>query len=130
MKTNFGDELDLLLEDWQNNTPLSQEQIILKVRERILQGGSKLAVPLASGEVTLADCVKCITRERCLCMKERDLGSSYLEQVISTALRDIVPVNQLNMARPLFGLEPLPDSKLVDMWQKQQIRLRNEKNNP
>ena len=86
---------------------------IKKVIAKIFSGGSALKTPFQAGTITISDIVKAIRNKRCLRTPEQDFGATYLEQIIGTAIRDVIPIDAINAVRSLFGLDKLPPSELV-----------------
>lgn len=87
--------------------------IIKKVIDQIKGGESALKKAIASNNVSMADVVRSIKTQRCLRAPDRDFGHTYLEQIVGIAIRDVIPVQHINAAREIFGLEKLPPSELV-----------------
>jgi hypothetical protein len=116
---DISSRIDLLLMEQGIDTPDPSVEVVNRVYQHILNGESKLKIPLASSQATMMDVVRCIKNERCLCTKERDLGSSYLEQTISKAIREVVPIQSLNAARDIFGLAPLSHDELQEIMRKE-----------
>ena len=87
--------------------------IVKRVVDDIMKGGSKLKKALAANEVTIADVAKSIRHNRCLRVRDQDLGSTYLEQTVASAIRDVIPISHINHARKLFGLDKLSKKDLV-----------------
>lgn len=85
---------------------------IKKVARKIRSGGSLLKKYIESGNISLADIVKAMRTNRCLRAPDRDFGATYLEQIVGTAIRDTIPVDNINRVRELFGLKKLPPSEL------------------
>ena len=89
------------------------QQIVRQVITKILKGGSDIRAYLESGSISIADIVKAIKYKRCLRTPDQDFGTTYLEQIIGTAIRQTIPVDHINHARILFGLHKLPPSELI-----------------
>jgi len=95
-----------------------QKQVIEQVLEKIYKGGSALKKPLQSANISISDVVRSIKHKRCLRTADRDFGATYLEQIIGGAIRDVIPLRQINAARKIFGLDKLPPSELIRHKQK------------
>ena len=80
---------------------------IHKIHSQILTGNSQLATALREGHFTFWQVLQAVRLDRCLNAGEHDLGATYLEQTLATAVTDIVPPNQINHVRHLLGLDPL-----------------------
>jgi hypothetical protein len=80
-----------------------------KVKYHILHGNSMLKKPLRSGVITVDDIIYAIKNNRCLKAKERDIGSTNIETIVSTAIKDVFEASQVNQARKIFGLETKKD---------------------
>ncbi len=90
-----------------------RDVIIKRVMDSILKGKSKLKKHLSSGEINIDDVVKSMRTNRCLRTAEEDLGSTYLEQIVATAIRESMPIDVINKAREIFGLKALSKRDLV-----------------
>jgi hypothetical protein len=90
-----------------------EKEIIKAVFKQILAGHSTLKKVLQDNVVEPADVVTAIRNKRCLRTPEQDLGTTYLEQIIGTAIRDIFPLRDINRIRKIFGLGKLPPGELV-----------------
>ena len=85
----------------------SAKDILAKIHAGIMNGNSDLKEPLANKLINVTDIAKAIKNERCLCLKTRDFGNTYLEQIVGNVIRDHFPVSEINAARILFGLEKM-----------------------
>jgi hypothetical protein len=90
-----------------------EKEVIRVVFQHILKGHSTLKKVLQDNVVDPADVVKAIRNKRCLRTPDQDLGTTYLEQIIGTAIRDMFPLNDINRIRKMFGLDKLPPGELV-----------------
>lgn len=86
-------------------------KILSLVREKLSTVG-RLKTPIAAGELDLNKIIASIKTERCVSTSDRDFGGTYLEQIVGTAIRETVPIDYINRARQLFGLEKLSESEL------------------
>lgn len=113
---SFIDQLDrrLILEELSE----TDRKIMKMVLNRIMNGGSILRDALENKEINISDIILSIRHNRCVRTKARDLGSTYIEQVVGTSIREIFPVQYINYARRLFGLLELPESELIKHSEK------------
>jgi hypothetical protein len=84
-----------------------EQEIIDRVRLNIVRGNSMLRDPLRKGDVTMDDVIEAIKNNRCLSARERDIGSTNLETIVSTSVNELFEVGEINRIRKLFGLEPM-----------------------
>ena len=105
----------------------ANQDIVLRVVNKIRSGGSTLKKHLETGEIKISDMVRAVKNKRCLRTADQDFGTTYIEQVIGTAIRDVIPVDHINHARSLFGLRRLPPSELV---RKKQQEITRQQPNP
>ena len=105
----------LILEDGEAGDRAAEFRTLAvkKVVDKILAGGSVLKGPLQSGAINLSDVVNAIKHKRCLRTADQDFGATYMEQILGTAIRDVIPVQSINAVRKLFGLDKLPPSELM-----------------
>lgn len=94
--------LDLLCED------AYEADLKDRVTREIMKGNSRLKKIIAQHNLPIDAVIEAIKQEKCL----YDLGSTYLEQIVSGIVSDLVAPDQLNQARRMFGLEPLNRTKL------------------
>jgi len=90
-----------------------QKKAIEAVLAKIFKGKSALKKPLQSDNISIADIVRAITHKRCLRTPDQDFGATYLEQIIGSAIRGVIPLRELNTVRVMFRLSKLPPSELV-----------------
>lgn len=89
-----------------------KHQAVKAVVRSILGGGSVLRSALENKQITMADIIRAIKNKRCLRIPDQDLGATYLEQQVGTAIRDTIPIERINDIREIFGLHRLPPSEL------------------
>jgi hypothetical protein len=109
-----------------HNTPILENKdknILQKIHQGILDGNSDIKNELSVGLINVLDIAKAIKNERCLCLKHRDFGNTYLEQIIGNIIHDVLPITDINRARIIFGLEPMSEKELR---QKVQNKRRGE----
>ena len=108
---NFNEQLDskLILLEQENE----EKGIIRIVFQQILKGHSTLKKCIQDNVVEPADIIKAIKNKRCLRTPDQDLGTTYLEQIIGTAIRDSFPLDEINRIRKIFGLDKLPPGELI-----------------
>lgn len=94
-------------------------RVLQRILEKIYKGGSAIKSPLQAGTISLADIVRAIKHKRCLRTPDQDFGATYLEQILGTAIRDVIPIKHINKVRAILGLEKLPPSELVKHKAKQ-----------
>ena len=111
---NLKEQLDtrLILEENSDEDDF-RKAAAKKVITKIFSGGSALKTPFQAGTITVADIIRAIKNKRCLRTPEQDFGATYLEQIIGTAIREVIPVDAINQVRVLFGLEKLSKGELV-----------------
>lgn len=83
--------------------------ILRAVESGVKAGHNLLKGPLEGGEVDMEDVIAAIKTERCISTLERDLGYTYLENLIGNVIRDVMgPTSgiSVNEARSVFGLKP------------------------
>lgn len=90
----------------------NRREIISAVFKQILKGHSELKKALQDGIIQPADIIKAIKNHRCLALPDQDLGTTYIEQIIGTAIRQITPISEVNRVRVMFGLDKLPPGEL------------------
>jgi hypothetical protein len=106
----FDTHLDLMFE---GDSASNIDAILFrKVKHHVMKSGGRLKNPLATGEITLNKIIAAIKNERCLRTDERDLGNTYLEQIVGSAIRKSIPVDYINQARGLFGMPKLSSKDL------------------
>lgn len=105
---NIFDKLDRIIESTNNDAV-----IVSKIISKIMDGNSQIKMPLKNNEITIGDIITCIKRDRCLRVSKRDFGATYLEQVIGGAIRDAMPIDQINYARNIFGMDALDKDELI-----------------
>ena len=91
------------------NANKSERDAINRVKVHILRGDSMLKKPLKSGHISIDDIIYSIKNNRCLRAKERDIGSTNVETIVSTSISEIFKANQVNQVRKIFGLETKED---------------------
>lgn len=96
------------------------QKIFYAVAKRILKGKNKLKNPLREKQVNINNIIHAMEQNRCLRTRDYDLGATYLEQIIGSAIRDVVPVNLINHARGLFKLPKLSKRKLYKQYKGKQ----------
>lgn len=79
-----------------------------RVTREIMKGDSRLKKIISKHNLPIDAVIEAIKQQKCLF----DLGSTYLEQIVSGIVANLVVPDQLNQARKLFGLDPLSRSKL------------------
>lgn len=94
----------------QYRSPGDQE-IVDRVRFHIVRGNSMLRDPLRKGDVTMNDVIVAIRDNRCLSAKERDIGSTNLETIIGTAIRELYDTGEINRVRKIFSLDPVKQAR-------------------
>ena len=87
--------------------------VLSRVLNKIKKGGSALKGPIETGMIKIPDMIRAIKHNRCLRTPDRDFGSSYIEQIIGSAIRETIPIRHINQARGIFGLSKLPPSELI-----------------
>lgn len=87
-------------------------KIYSMIKQQLQKEGGHLKSLLGSGELTLDEIINAIKNERCIRSIDRDLGSTYLSQMVGTAIRKIVPTDYINQARLLFGLPKLSKKEI------------------
>ena len=111
---NFPARIDYILERKKMDPGDEFRQgAMKKVIDKIYSGGSALKGPLQAGVVTVRGIIHAIKHKRCLRSPNRDFGTTYLEQIIGGAIRDVIPTNAINQVRHFFGLDKLSPSELV-----------------
>lgn len=96
------------------------KRVIKAVINNIYKGHSAIKKPLQSGIVSISDIVRCIKNKRCLRGPDQDYGATYLEQILGTSIRQVIPLKHINHARHIFGLKKLPPSELIKHVDKQE----------
>lgn len=113
---NILNNIDKRLLEASNHTKsskdISKERITKLVLKSIMNGNSNLKKHIENGEITIKDVIRSIKNQRCLRTSEHDLGHTYLEQIIGSAIRDVIPLQYINQVRELFNLDKLPPSEL------------------
>lgn len=99
-------QLQLILED---------KSIYQLIYDGIINGNSRLKIPLLNNIININLIMKCIKSQRCLDLGDIDVGSTYLEQIISRIINDKIPINDINKARKQFGLELLDRDQLLNI---------------
>lgn len=105
------------------------EHIFKVIRDDILTGESKIRSAVADNKIRMKDIVYSIRNERCLGLKDVDIGSTYLEQLVSRTINDNpgIPPDYINFARRLFGLSKLDRDELISVVKKRQQKKSNQK---
>jgi len=117
---NFSAKIDYILERKKKEDPGEQWRhgAVKKVMDKIYAGGSALKGPLQAGIITIRDVVHAIKHNRCLGTPDRDFGTTYLEQIIGGAIRDVIPIDAIPDTRRIFGLDKLSPSELAKHVEK------------
>lgn len=102
------------------------QDILTAVYAGVTDGNSDISRPLSTGEINLPGIIKAIKTRRCLGTSACDFGSTYLEQIIGGVINDRLPIEDINTARKLFGLEPEDTQKLVKRRLKKKLKDRNQ----
>lgn len=87
--------------------PPKEQEIIDRIRYHIVRGNSMLRDPLRSGNITMDDIIIAISKNRCIRAKDRDIGSTNTETIVSTAIRELYGDGDLNYIRKIFKLDPI-----------------------
>lgn len=86
-----------------------------RVAREIMKGDSRLKKIMSKHNLPIEAVIEAIKQQKCLF----DLGSTYLEQMVSGIVSDLVTPENLNQARKMFGLDPLNRTKLNQEKMKQ-----------
>lgn len=106
--------------------------VVQGIKYHLTKSGGRLKRPLSSGKITMANIASAIRNERCLRLDDRDLGNTYLEQMVGQAVRKVVRQNdweleRINDARQLFGMAKLSKKELLRTERKREATLRNKR---
>jgi len=94
-----------------------KRKMLNSIKMGIISGENKIRDVVANNKLSLTDIANAIINQRCIGLEDYDVGSTYLEQIISRVINssDDVPIKYLNTVRKVFGLEKLSKSELRDV---------------
>lgn len=117
-------KLQTLCEDDSPDTPQFIKDAIKVIYDDVTDGRGKVAAPLKNGDIKMSDIVYSIRNSRCLSLDNMDIGSTYLEQIISRTINDnaSIPMQYINEIRKYFGLDVLDKEELIKIMQKRKLQ--------
>lgn len=101
-----------------------REKMIYKIQHKIYNGDSKLKILLSNTDYNISHVVKAIINGNCMnnpIPGEKALGPSYLEQIISTTLRELFFDDQISLGdisrarKEIFNLPVLSDKEIKNL---------------
>lgn len=89
----------------------NERQTLQDVEDHLLNGSSHVKMAMSQGHTDMAEILYAIKNRRCITTPEEDLGHSYLENVIGSAIHSIYDGHDINVARRVFGMQPIALSR-------------------